>query len=99
MSKRIEEVSKSAYPTGWPLCKCGNPVVDGKATCGKTSCADRLAVPALARFAGSLTGIAGGTVIRGEDRPANQPSKPKTGGFTGLLTSDLFGHGTKKDKP
>lgn len=26
------------YPPNWPACKCGEPCMDGKATCGRVEC-------------------------------------------------------------
>lgn len=26
------------YPIEWPLCRCGRPCMDGKATCGHVAC-------------------------------------------------------------
>lgn len=30
--------SRAGYPAGWPLCRCGEPTVSGKATCGQYTC-------------------------------------------------------------
>lgn len=29
---------RDGYPAGWPLCWCGAPTLDGKATCGNARC-------------------------------------------------------------
>ena len=29
---------KTGYPAGWPICRCGEPAVSGKATCGQYTC-------------------------------------------------------------
>lgn len=32
------QVPWPGYPAGWPLCRCGEPVMRGKATCGQYTC-------------------------------------------------------------
>ncbi len=31
----------STYPPNWPRCTCGEPCLDGKATCGRVECMNR----------------------------------------------------------
>lgn len=35
--------SRAGYPAGSPLCRCGEPAVSGKATCGQYTCNTALA--------------------------------------------------------
>lgn len=35
----MQKGNKNGYPAGWPICTwCGEPVIDGKPTCGNLVC-------------------------------------------------------------
>jgi hypothetical protein len=55
------------YPTNWPRCACGEPVMDGHLTCGRVTCSESAARDG-DRLRECVAKIAG-AIDRGECQP------------------------------